>query len=51
MNLFNWRKRSRTEKEALVERAADSALKTYNKTFVDLAKYDRGERVLHIVSR
>lgn len=34
-----------------VWKVADTALKRYDKTFKDLARYDRGENILDAVSR
>ena len=40
-----------SDKSAAIIRSADSALAQYSKTFKDLARYDRGERVFNQVSR
>lgn len=37
--------------KATVESAANYALSKYDKTFVDLAKYDKGEKIFDAVSQ
>lgn len=39
------------EHKKSVEKAAVSVLNKYDKTFVDLAKYDRGEKIFDTVSQ
>ena len=53
MILFRWVRtkkshangRRAVDKSVLVDRSASAALTQYRKTFLDLARYDRGERV------
>jgi hypothetical protein len=47
-NFFMWRRSAAPAQQAqpqAVKRAAREALERYEKTFIDLARYDRGERV------
>lgn len=40
-----------TDKKKDVREAAEYTLKEYSKTFRDLARYDRGEKVFNQISR
>lgn len=53
MKLFNWgapkKQAVRTRiKEPAVKDAAYQALHKYEKTFIDLARYDRGEQLVSV---
>ena len=50
-NPFKRGKKVANEHKRSVEQAAVSVLTKYDKTFIDLAKYDRGEKIFDTVSK
>lgn len=49
-NSFKKNNKVNSENKKSVEKAAISVFAKYDKTFIDLAKYDRGEKIFDTVS-